>query len=246
MEAKITVLATHRAAIGAKRGTINRELAFHFARQVTDYAAAAGATVIAVEDLATLEPRGHGRVNNNRAAQSARRRAVDALEHTAAGAGIEVVAVPARGSSALCPGCNAPVTRPGGYHSAWCGHCSLGGNRDHVAGVNLAKRVLVAKTTVVRRRGHTPRVNDTAHAPVRRCRDKTGPTPPRPRHRRVRHSSLPVLPRAGVNPNNHVPAPGASVWDTAEPVALQSDTGSRAERVSAQNAAVVAGSNRFT
>ena len=86
--------------MGIKRGKINRELAFHFARQVTDYAAAAGAQVIAVEDLTTLETRGHGRVNNNRAAQSARRQAVAALAHTAAGVGITVVSVPARGSSA--------------------------------------------------------------------------------------------------------------------------------------------------
>ncbi|MBH0122330.1 transposase, partial [Rhodococcus sp. CX] len=50
LEAKIAVLEDHRTAIGAKRGKINRELAFHFARQIADYAAAAEATVIAVED----------------------------------------------------------------------------------------------------------------------------------------------------------------------------------------------------
>ena len=68
-EAKIAVLDAHRTAVGVKRGKINRELAFHFSRQVPDYAAAAGAQVIAVEDLTALETRGHGRVNNNRAAQ---------------------------------------------------------------------------------------------------------------------------------------------------------------------------------
>ncbi|TQC38199.1 transposase, partial [Rhodococcus sp. WS4] len=82
LDAKITVLDAHRTAVGIKRAKINRELAFHFGCQVTDLAAAAGATVIAVEDLTTLETRGHGRVNNNRAAQSARRKAVDALTHT--------------------------------------------------------------------------------------------------------------------------------------------------------------------
>ncbi|ANS25469.1 hypothetical protein R1CP_03660 [Rhodococcus opacus] len=67
LEGKIAVLNEHRTAVGVKRGKINRELGFHFARQVTDYAATAGAQVIAVEDLTTLETRGHGRVNNNRA-----------------------------------------------------------------------------------------------------------------------------------------------------------------------------------
>ncbi|BAH48593.1 hypothetical protein ROP_03460 [Rhodococcus opacus B4] len=93
LDAKIAVLDEHRTAVGLKRGKINRELAFHFARQTADYAAAAGATVIAVLDLTTLEARGHGRVNNNRAAQSARRKAVTALAHTAAGVGIAVVSV---------------------------------------------------------------------------------------------------------------------------------------------------------
>ncbi|BAH54580.1 hypothetical protein ROP_63330 [Rhodococcus opacus B4] len=53
LEAKIAVLGAHRTAVGAKRGKINRELGFHFARQTVDYAASAGATVIAVEDLIT-------------------------------------------------------------------------------------------------------------------------------------------------------------------------------------------------
>jgi hypothetical protein len=70
LDAKIAVLDGHRTAVGVNRGKINRELAFHFGRQVTDYAAAAGATVIAVEDLTTLETRGHGRVNNTGSAIS--------------------------------------------------------------------------------------------------------------------------------------------------------------------------------
>jgi hypothetical protein len=176
LEAKIAVLDENRTAVGAKRGKINRELAFHFARQVTDYATAAEATVIAVEDLSTLEPRGHGRVNNNRAAQSARRKAADALAHTAAGVGVVAVTVPARGSSALCPGCNAPLARPGGYHHAWCEPCRLGGNRDHVAGVNLAKRALLGRGSAVRTRSGSLEIRATEHAAVRKCRDKTGPT----------------------------------------------------------------------
>lgn len=56
LEAKIPVLDANRTAVGTKRGRINRELAFHFARQVDDYATAADATTIAVEDLSTLEP----------------------------------------------------------------------------------------------------------------------------------------------------------------------------------------------
>ncbi|WP_370184636.1 zinc ribbon domain-containing protein [Rhodococcus wratislaviensis] len=246
LEEKIAVLDAHRTAVGIKRGKINRELAFHFARQVTDYATAAGAQVIAVEDLTTLETRGHGRVNNNRAAQSARRHAVTALAHTAAEVGIAVVSVPARGSSARCPGCDEPLSRPGGYHSAWCSGCRVGGNRDHVAGVNLAKRALLGRTTVTRRRGQLPAIRVAKHAPVRRCCDKTGPTPRRPRHRRVRHSLPTVTPRVGVTPNRYVPAPEASVWDTVEPVPPHGDAGSRDTRPSPAPATQVADSMRST
>ncbi|TQC45444.1 transposase [Rhodococcus sp. WS4] len=242
LEAKIAVLDTHRTAVGVKRGKINRELAFHFGRQVTDYAAAAGAQVIAVEDLTTLETRGHGRVNNNRAAQSARRQAVAALAHTAAAAG----SVPARGSSAQCPGCDEPLSRPGGYHDAWCPGCRVGGNRDHIAGVNLAKRALLGRNKATRRRGQMPAVRVAEHAPVRRCRDKHGPTPRRPRHRRVRHSLPAATSRMGVNPKQHVPAPQASVWDTVKPPAPHGDAGSRATRISQAPATPVADSMRST
>ncbi|MDV6241291.1 zinc ribbon domain-containing protein [Rhodococcus opacus] len=244
LEEKIAVLDGHRTAVGVKRGKINRELAFHFGRQVTDYAAAAGATVIAVEDLTTLETRGHGRVNNNRAAQSARRKAVDALTHTAAGVGVTVVSVPARGSSALCPGCNEQLARPGGYHRAWCVQCKVGGNRDHVAGVNLAKRALLGRGQVVRKRGENPRIRVVEHAPVRRCRDKKSPTPSRPRHRRVRRSAPAATPQVGVNQTKTVPAPQASVWDTVKPATPQGVTGSREVHTSPTPATSVVGSMR--
>lgn len=246
LEEKIAVLDAHRTAVGIKRGKINRELAFDFARQVTDYATDAQAQLIAVEDLTTLESRGHGRVNNNRAAQSARRKAVDALTHTAAGVGVTVVSVPARGSSAWCPGCNEPLSRPGGYHRAWCEQCKIGGNRDHVAGVNLAKRALLGRNKTTRRRGGLPAVRVTEHAPVRQSRDKHAPTPSRPRHRRVRRSLPTVTPRLGATPNQHVPASQASVWDTVKPAAPQSDTGSRDTRLSPTPATPMADSTRST
>ncbi|MDI9937067.1 zinc ribbon domain-containing protein [Rhodococcus opacus] len=246
LEEKIAVLNEHREAVGIKRGKINRELAFHFGRQVTDYAAAAQAQLIAVEDLTTLETRGHGRVNNNRAAQSARRQAVAALAHTAAEVGITVVSVPARGSSAWCPGCDQALCRPGGYHTAWCPGCRVGGNRDHIAGVNLAKRVLLGKRNVTRPRGQLPAIRVAEHAPVRKCRDKKSPTPSTPRHRRVRRSLPTVTPRLGVTPKQHVPAPQASVWDTVKPAPPHGDAGSRDTRLSQAPATPAADSMRST
>ncbi|MDI9938374.1 zinc ribbon domain-containing protein [Rhodococcus sp. IEGM 1351] len=244
LDAKIAVLDGHRTAVGIKRAKINREMAFHFGCQVADFAAAAGATVIAVEDLTTLETRGHGHVNNNRAAQSARRQAVGALTHTAAGVGVTVVSVPARGSSALCPSCNEPLSRLGGYHRAWCVQCKVGGNRDHVAAVNLAKRALLGRGKAVRKRGRNPRIRVIEHAPVRQCRDKMCPTPSRQRHRRVRRSAPAATPQVGVNQTKTVPAPQASVWDTVKPATPQGVTGSREVHTSPTPATSVVGSMR--
>src|SRR6185312_15112171 len=78
LEAKIATWKQLRTELGAKRARVNRELAFHFAGWATDYANRAGATTIAIEDLSTLEAGGIGRANNNRVAQSARRKAVQA------------------------------------------------------------------------------------------------------------------------------------------------------------------------
>ncbi|WP_432422417.1 hypothetical protein [Rhodococcus opacus] len=101
----------------------NRELAFHSPARLPTTASAADAQVITLEDLTTPETRRHGRVNNTRAGQSARRQAGAALAHTAAGVGLAVVSVPTRGSSAQCPGCDEPVSWPGGYHTA-CVHAA--------------------------------------------------------------------------------------------------------------------------
>ncbi|MDI9915693.1 hypothetical protein QM600_10685 [Rhodococcus sp. IEGM 1379] len=78
------------------------------------------------------------------------------------------MSLPTRGSSALCPGCNDKLSCPGGYHNAWCTHCKVGGNRDHVAGVNLAKRALLGRGKAVHKRGQNPEIRTVEHAPVRR------------------------------------------------------------------------------
>ncbi|TQC44307.1 DNA-binding protein, partial [Rhodococcus sp. WS4] len=145
---------------------------------------------------------------------------------------------------ALCPGCDEPLSRPGGYHTAWCSRCRVGGNRDHMAGVNLAKRALLGRNKATRRRGQMPAVRAAEHAPVRPSRDKKSPTPRRPRHRRVRRSLPTATPWLGVTPKQHVPASQASVWDTAKPAPPHGDTGSRDTHTPLQSATRVADSMR--
>jgi Putative transposase DNA-binding domain len=220
LNAKIAVLNRHRAALGAKRRRINRELAFDFAKTMTTMATASGVGVIAVEDLRGLEPRGRGKTNNNRAAQSARRQACRALEHTAARAGLEVVMCPPRGTSARCPSCDRELARPNGYHSASCDGCGINGaDRDQIGGQNIAKRVLLTKTKVKRPRNKPKRVTTVKHRPVTKSRQKTTATPKQRRHKRTRHSTaLPTTTRLTY------PARQASVWDRDQPTATAEST----------------------
>ncbi|ANS32126.1 transposase (plasmid) [Rhodococcus opacus] len=183
--------------------------------------------MIAVEGH-PLETRGHGRVNNNRAVQSARRQAVAALAHTAAGIGIALVAVPTRGSSALCSGCDEPIARPGGYHHAGCPRCRVGGNRENVAGVNLATRALLGRSKVTRRHGELYAVWVAEHAPVRKPRQGRHDTaistgPPWSAHRDKRMGSESETACSYANP---------VVWDTVNPTPPHGDAGSRDTRTS--------------
>lgn len=194
LRSKLDRLLAEANACGRKRTRINRELSWLFACFVTERAVAAGAQAVAVEDLRTLEARGLGRETNNRVAQSIRRKAVEAVTHTAARAGLHTVEVPAPGTSKNCPGCDDEVLRPRGYHSAYCQSCRVGGNRDTIGAVNIGKRALVSRPKDTRpkdnrQKGTTRlRVRAIEHTPVVRSRDKTAPTPKRPRHRRVRHT----------------------------------------------------------
>lgn len=216
LNTKIVVLKQNRRALGVKRQRINRDMAFDFAATMTAMATGSGAGVIAVEDLRTLEHRGHGPINNNRAAQSARRRAYSALEHTAARAGLEVVMCPPRGTSANCPSCDEELTRPGGHHTATCIPCRIkNANRDQIAGQNIAKRVLLAKANIKRPKGKPKHVTTSAHQPVLKTRDKTTVTPTQRRHKRARHTTQIPAATSGRRPN--LPARTASVWDRAKP-----------------------------
>ena len=58
LNAKIAVLKQGRAALGAKRHRINRDIAFDFAKTMTTIATASAVGVIAVEDLRGLQAGG--------------------------------------------------------------------------------------------------------------------------------------------------------------------------------------------
>ncbi|MGO4751705.1 zinc ribbon domain-containing protein, partial [Streptomyces sp. 2MCAF27] len=110
-------------------------------------------SVIYLEDLTTLEARGKRR-GNARLSGQVRGTVTDAIRHLAAKAGITVVTVPARGTSALCPQCLGTLghhpapdrLRERGWSWAHCTRCGLSLDRDHAAARRIVSRGLLAQT----------------------------------------------------------------------------------------------------
>jgi hypothetical protein len=147
------VLETEHGRVCARIRQLNASLAWAAARWAVDQAAALGASVIYLEDLATLEARGH-RPGNARLSGQVRGTVAEAMRHLAAKAGIAVVTVPARGTSKLCPGCLGKLTHhpapdrlhERGWKWARCAGCGLSMDRDHAAARRIVSRGLLAQS----------------------------------------------------------------------------------------------------
>jgi hypothetical protein len=214
------VLGEEARRVSERRSNLNNALAWSAARWAVDQAIAAGATVIYVEDLRTLEARGMGKTMNVRLSQAVRGQVAGRIRDLAAGHGIAVVTVPARGTSKYCPRCLAPLRhckapdKPAvpGWKWASCPGCGWQGDRDQGAWQRIAAHGLAhqAKTSTDRGRGTMiiRTVDDEKEATAvvmpqapGRDRSKSGPTPRRTTSRRV--------PRRRVAPSPARPSSGA-------------------------------------
>jgi hypothetical protein len=223
------VLADEIGHVSDRRSNLNDALARSAARWAVDQAIAAGASVIYVEDLRSMEARGMGRTHNTRMSQQVRGRIVDRMRHLAAEAGIAVVTVPARNTSKHCPQCLVPLRhrkapdRPTIPRWKWaiCPtlDCGWQGDRDQGAWRRIAARGLTHQTKTVTDRASGAMTIRTVidrleagavvmPAPkTSRDRSKTGPTRPRstrptPRRRRTPSPTRPTGP-AGKRPEGH-------------------------------------------
>ena len=204
LAARHQILTREIERVSARRSNLNDALARAAARWAVDQAITAGATVIYVEDLRSMEASGMGRTMNTRLSQAVRGQITDRMRHLASEHGIAVVTVPARNTSRHCPQCLAPLrhrkapdrpTMPG-WKWAACGSCGWQGDRDQGAWQRIAARGLAHqhKTTADRGCGTmTIRAVDdaleqraviTAQASGR-DRSKAGPTARRSNSRRV-------------------------------------------------------------
>ncbi|WP_329387343.1 transposase [Streptomyces sp. NBC_01351] len=231
LAARHSVLSEEIGRVCARRSNLNDALAWAAARWAVDQAIAAGASVIYVEDLRSMEARGMGRTLNTRLSQQVRAQIVDGMRHLAAETGIAVVTVPARNTSKHCPHCLTPLrhrkapdrpTTPG-WKWAICPNpgCSWQGDRDHGAWQRIASRGLahqsktvadrttgaMAIRTIVDRLEAGAVITPTAPKTSPPDRSKTGPTRhqttrPTPRRRRTPSPVGPSGP-AGKRPEGH-------------------------------------------
>ncbi|WP_405893629.1 zinc ribbon domain-containing protein [Streptomyces sp. NBC_00104] len=194
-------LQAEHVRVCARIRQLNAALARAAARWAVDQAAALGASVIYLEDLATLEARGH-RKGNARLSGQVRGAVAEAIRHLGAKAGIAVVTVPARGTSKLCPGCLTTLThhpapdRLGerGWKWAHCTGCGLSMDRDHAAARRIVSRGLLAQThTTTDRTTGTRTIRTTIEGTVTMVRRPKKTTR---RLRRQRHAqTAPPRPR---------------------------------------------------
>ncbi|MFU8850615.1 zinc ribbon domain-containing protein, partial [Micromonospora sp. SL1-18] len=228
---KHAVLCDEIQYVSARRANLNDALAWAAARWAMDQAIAAGATVIYLEDLRSMEARGMGRTLNTRLSQQVRGKIVDRMRHLAAEAGVAVVAVPARNTSKHCPQCLSPLQhrkapdKPSvaGWKWALCPNrdgCGWQGDRDHGAWRRIAARGLTHQDKTVTDETSGAMVIRTvvdkleASAVItptsRKDRSKTSPTRPHssrpaPRRRRAPSPTRPHHGQAGKRPEGHAP-----------------------------------------
>lgn len=198
LQRKLAVLHAEHDRICDRIRRLNHALAWAAARWATDQALALGATVIYLEDLATLEARGRRGTANARLSGQVRGTIVDAVRHLAAKAGIAVVTVPARGTSRCCPRClrvlrhaPAPDRRSQqGWRWSVCRHCTLSCDRDHAAAERIVARGLLAQAhTVTDRTSGTRSIRTAVDGPVARVRRR------RNHSRCQRRAARPAAPR---------------------------------------------------
>lgn len=198
LAAAYAAIKVEHERVCAKIRNLNKALAWSAARWAVDQAVAAGATVLYLEDLATLEARGRRGRANARLSGQVRGQIVAAIRHLAAKSAIAVVTVPARGTSKYCPCCGngtsilqhcpAPDRLTAkGWAWAWCPACGLSCDRDWTAAERILARGLLGQhTTRTDRATGTRAIPTVVEGNVARARRPRKPTRAARRARRTR------------------------------------------------------------
>ncbi|MEQ4722301.1 transposase [Nonomuraea sp. B19D2] len=207
---------------------LNKALAWSAARWAVDQALIAGATVIYLEDLATLETRGRRGGANARLSGQVRGQIVEAIRHLAAKHTIAVVTVPARGTSKYCPRCGEGTSllrhcpapdrlSERGWTWAHCPACGLSCDRDWAAAERIVARGLLGQNaTRTHRTTGTRTIGKSVEGNVARARRTRKPTRAARRARRT-HTDLHPRPAARDRSKNR-PTPKRPTRTSKNPI----------------------------
>ncbi|WP_433429586.1 zinc ribbon domain-containing protein [Nonomuraea sp. CA-141351] len=182
----------------ARIRNLNHAPAWSAARWAVDQAIAAAATVIYLEDLATLEARGRRGRANARLSGQVRGQIIEAIRHLAAKHTIAVATVPARGTSKYCPRCGNGTSllrhcpapdrlTERGWAWAYCPACGLSCDRDWAAAERILARGLLGQNATRTHRATGARtIGKVVEGNVARARRTRKPTRAARRARRTR------------------------------------------------------------
>jgi hypothetical protein len=178
LTAQIAQMEVAKDQVCSRSRNLSHALGWQAGRWAVNQALARAATVIYVEDLATLEAQGMGRKQNARISTSVRSEIFAALTHLATKVGLAVVSVPARGTSKGCPRCTRALRHvaspdrllsPGRGRWAYCPHCHLGLDRDHAGSQRIVGRGLGSQAHTFKNRASKLTIGSSIDTPVARC-----------------------------------------------------------------------------
>jgi IS605 OrfB family transposase len=188
---KIAVLEQESGSLWQRVSQCDRQVEHAGGKWQVETALAEGATTIVMEDIDSLESRGHGREVNSRCANQPRGGVQTRTREKAEMVGLEVVSVNPRGTSSLCSRCQrksvfwqASDRRYGkvdkrtgkrAQHQNWlvCEDCRSS-DRDHAAGESIGARGFDA-TRAKRNSRRKPVAGPASHRPVKAESEKSQP-----------------------------------------------------------------------
>ena len=151
------LLLTERDRVSARLSHLDQEYSHLISRWGIEQAIALGCDGIALENLASLEPMGHGKHQNERHARAPKSQISEKMKYKAPDAGLAFITVDPRGTSSRCSRCGAkshhttaPDQKKPGYRWLRCTDCGVSLDRDHAGSERIGARALGPGTPVVR------------------------------------------------------------------------------------------------
>jgi hypothetical protein len=150
------ILLAERDRVSSRLSHLDSEFSHLASRWTIEQAIALSCDGVALENLSSLEPTGHGKRQNERQSQAPRSQITDKIEYKAQDVGLAFMTIHPRGTSSRCSRCGqasrhttAPDSSKPGYRWLRCTACGISLDRDHAGSERIGARALDSKTPIV-------------------------------------------------------------------------------------------------